>query len=168
VLPTVRAGTDGASVVGVIPASPSRASVPPRWFARLAWAVHRGIDDRSRGRRGLRRARPDREGYLCLATTGRDSGQPRRVLLAYLEDGPDLVTLAMNGWSPGEPAWWLDLLHQPEAVAQTADGPRPVRARAAEGAERERLWQRWRELDDHAARRPNPIAVVVLTPREAG
>ncbi|WP_114559980.1 nitroreductase/quinone reductase family protein [Desertihabitans aurantiacus] len=150
-------------------ADPSRVFVPPRWFVRLAWRVHRRIYAGSGGRRGLRRARPGREGYLCLVSTGRRSGQERRVLLAYLEDGPDLVTLAMNGWSEGEPAWWLNLLATPDAVVELVDGARPVRAHAATGAERERLWARWRELDekldDYAARRPGETAVVVLAPR---
>jgi hypothetical protein len=41
-------------------------------------------------------------------------------------------------------------------------------ARAALGDERDRLWQRWRELDanldSYAARRPHETAVVVLEP----
>jgi hypothetical protein len=44
-----------------------------------------------------------------------------------------------------------------------------VLGRAAVGQERERLWQRWRELDDnldgYATRRPQETAVVVLEPR---
>jgi F420H(2)-dependent quinone reductase len=44
-----------------------------------------------------------------------------------------------------------------------------VLGRAAVGGERERLWQRWREmdqnLDGYAARRPHETAVVVLQPR---
>jgi len=43
--------------------------------------------------------------------------------------------------------------------------------RPAVGGERERLWQRWRELDKnldiYAARRPRKTAVVVLEPRSA-
>ena len=41
--------------------------------------------------------------------------------------------------------------------------------RAAADEERERLWQRWRELDKnldgYASRRPQETAVVVLEPR---
>ncbi|MEV4282951.1 hypothetical protein [Actinoplanes xinjiangensis] len=48
-------------------------------------------------------------------------------------------------------------------------GERAVRARAAEGAEHERLWALWREtskdLDAFAAGRSTPTAVVVLEPR---
>lgn len=38
------------------------------------------------------------------------------MILGYLEDGPNLVTLAMNGWQEGHPAWWLNLRARPEAV----------------------------------------------------
>jgi deazaflavin-dependent oxidoreductase (nitroreductase family) len=78
--------------------------------------------------------------------------------------------MAMNGWGAGEPAWWLNLEDHPDAVVETRDGPRPVRARRAEGEERERLWARWAELDqnldEYAARRPTETAVVVLEPRD--
>lgn len=94
------------------------------------------------------------------------------MLVGYFEDGDNLVTMAMNGWGPAEPAWWLNLRSQPEATIQTKDGVRPVRARAARGAERQRLWARWAELDEHldeyAARRPDETAVVVFEPRRDG
>jgi hypothetical protein len=49
------------------------------------------------------------------------------------------------------------------------DGQRPVRARAATGDERARLWNRWREinarLDEYAAMRPAETAVIVLEPQ---
>jgi deazaflavin-dependent oxidoreductase (nitroreductase family) len=105
---------------------------------------------------------------MRLTTTGRRSGEDRNVILGYFEDGPNLVTMAMNGWAPREPAWWLNLQAHPEAVVETPGGTRRVRGRAAEGAERERLWDRWREydknLDEFAARRPTETAVVVLEP----
>lgn len=144
--------------------------VPPRWFVRIAWHGHRALYRVTGGRIGLRRARADRWGTMRLTTTGRRSGQERSVILAYLEDGPDLVTMAMNGWSDGEPAWWLNLQAHPDARVVTADGPRPVRARAAaEGEERDRLWSRWRgidpKLDAYAALRSTPTAVVIVEPR---
>ena len=91
------------------------------------------------------------------------------MVLGYVEDGRNLVTMAMNGWGPAEPAWWLNLQAHPDARAELRDGPRLVRGRAAVGEERERLWARWREidkdLDAYASRRPMPTAVVVLEPR---
>ena len=35
-------------------------------------------------------------------------------MVGYFEDGPNLVTMAMNGWADGEPAWWLNLQAHPE------------------------------------------------------
>ena len=143
--------------------------LPPRWFVRFAWVVHRAIYRFSGGRKGLWRPTVQRFGVFRLTTRGRRSGLERNVLLGYFEDGPNLVTLAMNGWGAGEPAWWLNLQADPVATVHLADGPRQVRCHAAEGAERDRLWQRWREfdskLDAFAALRPGPTAVVVLAPK---
>ena len=94
-------------------------------------------------------------------------------MLGYLEDGTDLVVLAMNGWGEGEPAWWLNLQAHPSATVHLPGSPaRQVTAHAAEGAERERLWDLWRtvtpELDEYAALRSTPTAVVVLGPDSEG
>jgi deazaflavin-dependent oxidoreductase (nitroreductase family) len=103
---------------------------------------------------------------MRVTTIGRRSGSERSVILGYLEDGPNLVTLAMNGWGEAEPAWWLNLQAHPGARVQLAHGTRDVVARAATGPERERLWDRWRSLDKNldafARRRPTQTAVVVL------
>ena len=142
--------------------------LPPRWFIVAAWHVHRGIYRRSGGRKGLWAPRPGKYGVLWLTTAGRRTGQPRGVLIGYFEDGPNLVSMAMNGWGAAEPAWWLNLQANPDAVVDLADGQRKVRGRAAVGEERERLWQRWRaidkNLDGFAALRPTETAVVVLEP----
>jgi len=91
------------------------------------------------------------------------------VIIAYLEDGPNLIAMAMNGWADGEPAWWLNLQAHPDVIVDLGDGRRTVRARAAEGDERSRLWARWRELntklDGYAALRSSETAVVILEPR---
>ena len=144
--------------------------LPPRWFMRAFWRVHRRIVRRSAGRRGLWVPSPGKWGALQLTTTGRRSGNPHSVIVGYYEDGPNLVTMAMNGWGAAEPAWWLNLQANPQAAVVLARGiRREVRGRPAIGEERERLWQRWRELDKdldaYAARRPKETAVVVLEPR---
>jgi F420H(2)-dependent quinone reductase len=145
-----------------------RPFLPPRWFIRLAWKVHRGIYRATGERRGLWLPRPGHEGMMRLTTVGRRSGQERSVILAYLQEGQDVFTLAMNGWGAPEPAWWLNLQAHPQATVRFADGTREVVAHTAAGAERDRLWDRWRELnqdlDDYASRRPTETAVVVLSP----
>jgi F420H(2)-dependent quinone reductase len=143
--------------------------LPPRWFIHLAWHTHRALYRVTRGRVGLWRARGNRWGTLRLTTIGRRSGRPRGVILGYLEDGDNVVTLAMNGWGKGEPAWWLNLQAHPDARIDLVDGPRTVHAHAATGDERARLWDRWRavdaNLDAYAALRPSETAVVVFEPQ---
>ena len=143
--------------------------LPPRWFITTFWRVHRRVVRSTGGRRGLWLPRPGKWGALRLTTTGRRSGERRSVIVGYYEDGPNLVTMAMNGWGAAEPAWWLNLQADPQAILELAGAVRrEVHARAAAGEERERLWQRWRELDRHldayAARRPRETAVVVFEP----
>lgn len=143
--------------------------LPPRWFIRIAWVVHRALYRITGGRKGLWRPRPDKWGTMRLRTIGRRTGREHAVIVGYFEDGPNFVTMAMNGWGGPEPAWWLNLQARSEIRVDTVDGPRIMRARAAVGEERERLWQRWRDLDAnldaYAARRPRETAVVVLEPR---
>lgn len=143
--------------------------MPPRWFVRLAWSLHRGLYRVTGGRFGLREAKPDKWGMFRMTVTGRKSGQPRSVILGYLPDGDNLVTLAMNGWAPPEPAWWLNLQANPDATVELGGETFAVRGRAAEGEERDRLWSLWRKddpnLDRFAALRPTETAVVVLEPQ---
>ncbi|MBL7258257.1 nitroreductase/quinone reductase family protein [Paractinoplanes lichenicola] len=145
--------------------------VPPRWVVRTAWAIHRGIYRVSGGRVGLSKPKPAKYGTLRLTTTGRRSGQPRSVLLAYYEDGPDLVLMSMNGWGEGHPAWWLNLRAQPDAIAEVDGVRREVRGRRTDSDERARLWERWhvydKRLDEWAALRDTEAVVIVLEPRPA-
>jgi len=148
---------------------------PPRFVARTFWVLHRALLRFSGGRIGLSQPKAGgRFGMMRLTTIGRRSGHPRVAIIGYFEDGPNLVTLAMNGWADKEPAWWLNLQAHPDTTVQLADGTRTVRARAAAGTERERLWASFRDyagwgddLEALNARRASERAVVVLEPRAA-
>ncbi len=145
--------------------------LPPRWFVRAFWFGHRRVYRLTGGRLGLWRPKKNRWGALRLNTIGRRSGREHSVMVGYFEDGPNLVTMAMNGWGKGEPAWWLNLQTHPEVSVDLPDGHRLVTGRAAQGAERERLWSRWqqidKDLDAYAELRMTETAVVVLEPRVA-
>jgi deazaflavin-dependent oxidoreductase (nitroreductase family) len=145
--------------------------LPPRWFIRGAWVVHRALYTVTGGRLGLGRPTEKTYGTLRLHTTGRRTGAERVAILGYFEDGPNLFTLAMNGWGDPEPAWWLNLQANPDATIDLSDGTRQVRARVATGEERSRLWsmmeQREPNLDGYAGRRSRETAVVVFEPRPA-
>ena len=146
--------------------------LPPVWFKHLFWRVHRVRQPPQRWsipvdpgqQAGLGRAAPHHH--------GRRSGHERSVIVGYIEDGPVPVVLAMNGWDEGHPAWWLNLEAHPDAVIRLPGRhERLVRAHAATGAERDRLWARWaavdEDLDDYAAMRSVETPIVVLEPRDA-
>jgi len=144
---------------------------PPPWFVHAAWRVHRVLYRLSGGRFVWTTSNKRGWGSMHLTTVGRKSGQERSVIIGYIEDGPNLVALAMNGWDEGRPAWWLNLEAHPDAVVRLADKqPRPVRARLAEGEERDRLWQQWVTADPRieafAGRRSTTTPVVVLEPSD--
>jgi deazaflavin-dependent oxidoreductase (nitroreductase family) len=144
--------------------------LPPAWFKHAFWRVHRALCRISGGRFLWTTASKRGWGALRLTTTGRRSRRARDVILGYLEDGPNLVVLAMNGWDEGHPAWWLNLEAHADAIVQLPrQEPRPVHARPAVGDERDRLWGRWAEVDDgldaYAAMRSVDTPVVVLEPR---
>jgi len=146
--------------------------LPPAWFKHAFWRVHRALHRVSRGRFLWTPASKRGWGALRLTTVGRKSGRDRDVIVGYIDDGDNVVVLAMNGWDDGHPAWWLNLEAHPDATIRLAHHrPRLVHAHAAEGDERDRLWQRWATidvgLDAYASGRSVTTPVVVLEPRAA-
>lgn len=91
-------------------------------------------------RLGLRGATADRFGTLRLRTMGRRTGEERQVIVGYLEEGSNLVLVAMNGWADTAPAWWLNLHAHPDATVDLPEGSREVTGRVANKDERLRLW----------------------------
>jgi F420H(2)-dependent quinone reductase len=145
--------------------------IPPRWFVHVAWRVHRLLYRLSGGRFLWTTSNKRGWGALRLTTVGRKSGQDRSVIVGYVEDGQNLVVLAMNGWGEGQPAWWLNLEAHPDAVVRLAgQQARPVRAHAVAGPERDRLWQSWvrvePKLDGYADQRSTETPVIVFEPRD--
>jgi F420H(2)-dependent quinone reductase len=146
----------------------------PRPLLQTFWTLHRAMYRVTRGRIGLQRPeRGAKFGMLRLHTVGRRSRKERVTMVGYFEDGSNLVTLAMNGWGKSEPAWWLNLQANPAATVDLSGGAREVRARAAAGAERDRLWATFRDypgwgsdIGALAAHRASETAIVVFEPTE--
>jgi deazaflavin-dependent oxidoreductase (nitroreductase family) len=106
--------------------------------------------------------------HLLLTVTGARSGLPRRVPLLYVPDGERYLVIGSNWGKPAHPAWSANLLANPEAVVNLSGREVAVRARLADGAERERLWAAstalWPAYDGYAARAGRPLRLFVLEP----
>ena len=89
----------------------------------------------------------------------------------YIEDRGACVVLASNGGAPYDPAWWLNLRADPDAVIEVRGARTRVRARQADAAEAERLYDRFVEMSRQYAtyrdRVGRPIPVVILEPLES-
>lgn len=79
---------------------------------------------------------------LLLDHLGAKSGRLRTTPLVYVRDGDDLVIVASKGGHPKHPAWFHNLMANPETTVQIGSERRPVRARPAGAQERGRLWEK--------------------------
>jgi deazaflavin-dependent oxidoreductase (nitroreductase family) len=96
---------------------------------------------------------------LLLTTTGTRTGQLRQSIVNYHRDGDDLVIAASKGGAPTHPAWFHNLVADPEVSIEVDNEVRRVRAEIAAGAERDRLWS------DHVALLPQFAAYPAKTER---
>ncbi|MER5453847.1 nitroreductase family deazaflavin-dependent oxidoreductase [Micromonospora sp. NPDC002389] len=103
---------------------------------------------------------------LLLTTRGRRSGALRRTALIYGRHGDAYVVVASQGGAPRHPAWYLNLLADPEAQVQVAAERFTARARTATPEEKARLWPDmvaiWPAYDDYQTKTDRDIPVVVL------
>ncbi|HKA67344.1 MAG TPA: nitroreductase family deazaflavin-dependent oxidoreductase [Solirubrobacterales bacterium] len=106
---------------------------------------------------------------LLLDHVGAKSGAKRTSPLLYVEDGEDVVVVASKGGFPKHPAWYHNLMANPDTTVQIGSELRPVHARVATAEERERLWpmavKAYPGYEDYQARTDREIPLVVLEPR---
>jgi deazaflavin-dependent oxidoreductase (nitroreductase family) len=107
---------------------------------------------------------------LLLDHVGAKSGTRRTSPLLYIRDGDDLVVVASKGGFPKNPAWYHNLMANPDTTVQVGSEHRAVHARVAKPDERERLWAKavkaYHGYEDYAARsKGREIPLVVLEPR---
>jgi deazaflavin-dependent oxidoreductase (nitroreductase family) len=108
---------------------------------------------------------------LLLHTVGARSGEPRLNPLAYQQlDGAYAVFGSFAG-APKNPAWFHNVVANPEVSIEVGTEKLAVRARVATGAERARIWAQ-QKLDqpgfaDYEAKTEREIPVVVLEPLAA-
>ena len=105
---------------------------------RLYWRLHKATYQLTGGRVGGRVVGLP---VLELTVVGRRSGQPRSVLLNYLDDPDGYVVVASNAGHDRDPAWWLNLKSEPAAAVRAAGDTVDVRAEEVRENEYGTLWQ---------------------------
>jgi F420H(2)-dependent quinone reductase len=132
---------------------------------RILGGTHKGIYRLTGGKVGGTFAKLP---VLLLTTTGRKSGQPRTQPLLYTQTGDGYAVIGSKGGAAQHPLWYLNLQANPRAEVTVGRETRQVRARDAEGEEREQLWRaladRYPGYDKYAQKTSRHIPVVVLEP----
>jgi deazaflavin-dependent oxidoreductase (nitroreductase family) len=106
---------------------------------------------------------------VCLVTAkGKRSGTPRTVALLYLAAGDDVVLVASKGGMSHHPAWYHNMMANPDVEVEIGRTTRRMRARRASDAEKAALWPRlvamYRDYDAYQARTTRDIPVLILSP----
>lgn len=79
---------------------------------------------------------------LLLHSKGHKSGEERVNPLVYQQVGDQWAVFASFAGAPTDPAWYRNLVAHPDTTIEIGTESVPVRARVAEGAERERIWEK--------------------------
>ena len=142
--------------------------MPSDLFLKNMNRVHRVIRGVSFGKLGWTAANMP---VLELTTTGRKSGEARTVLLTSpVQQGDSLVIIASKGGEPTHPAWYLNLVADPNVTVTTEHETKAMLARVADGDERAELWpkvvQAARNYADYQKKTDREIPVVILDPAE--
>lgn len=105
---------------------------------------------------------------ISLTTTGRRSGESRKVPLFAFDDRQRLVIVGSRGGSAKDPAWARNLRADPRAVVTKGDEEWAVRAYEVDGEERERLWRlvsgEFPLYESYRRRTTRTIPIFVLEP----
>ena len=77
---------------------------------------------------------------------GAKTGVERVSPLVYQPVGEGFAVFGSKGGAPTHPHWYLNLVAHPDTVVEVGADTIPVRARVAEGEERETNWSKQKEL----------------------
>jgi deazaflavin-dependent oxidoreductase (nitroreductase family) len=79
---------------------------------------------------------------ILLYTKGKLSGKIRRVPIAHLPDGDDLIVIASKGGAPQHPSWFFNLKADPQVWVRYKASFFEARAEILQGEEYETMWAR--------------------------
>lgn len=127
-----------------------------------------GTIDEFRANRGQVGGRFRGAPLLLLHTVGARSGEARVNPMMYLPDGGRYVVFASKGGSDTSPAWYHNLLANPDVVVEVGDQTLHVHADEMRGTERDDLFSRQASLYPgfarYQSRTARTIPVIALTP----
>ena len=106
---------------------------------------------------------------VLLHHHGAKSGTERVNPLMYQQVGGSYAIFASAGGGPRDPQWFRNLVAHPEVKLEVGTSTVQVRARVAEGDERESIWETQKERYPQFAEyekntAPRVIPVIVLDP----
>lgn len=140
------------------------------YLGRRSTRVHVALYRRSGGRIGASLPGWPGAKVALVDHRGARSGTARTSPLMYHADGETIAVVASKAGQPTNPAWFHNLMANPETTVQIGGEVRPVRARLATESERERLWPEFQAFYPGYATfreraRPRVIPIVLLEPR---
>jgi deazaflavin-dependent oxidoreductase (nitroreductase family) len=140
-------------------------NTPGRWLARrVAPRVDRPLLRVSRGRLSSAMVTPE----LLLVTVGAKTGRRRTTPLTYFSDAGRVVVVASNYGGSRHPAWYYNVLANPQVEISAGGYTGTFLGREVSGAERDRLWNLAKDFipsyaDYERLARGRTIPVLVFT-----
>jgi deazaflavin-dependent oxidoreductase (nitroreductase family) len=140
------------------------------YLGKRSTKVHVALYRRSGGRIGAEVPGFPGAKMALVDHRGAKTGTARTSPLMYFRDGEAVAVVASKAGQPTNPAWFHNLMANPETTVQIGADVRPVRARLATDEESERLWPefqaRYPGYETYRERaRPRVIPIVLLEPR---
>ncbi|TMG54915.1 MAG: nitroreductase family deazaflavin-dependent oxidoreductase [Chloroflexi bacterium] len=111
------------------------------------------------------------DNLLLLTTTGARTGERRTNPVAFHRQGDRYVIAATKGGAPSHPAWYHNLVKDPNVTIEVGTEKFPARATVVKGAERDRLYETHASampqlgFREYPKRTKRVIPVIVLEPK---
>ena len=133
-----------------------------RWVSKLQVSVYR--------KSGCRLMNKFIGGFpICVVTTtGAKSGEPRAIPLIHLPHGENKLLVASQGGMPGNPAWYYNVVANPEVKILVDGLERTYQVRRVSDEEKAALWPHllslYPDFDQYQARTHRNIPVFSCVP----
>jgi deazaflavin-dependent oxidoreductase (nitroreductase family) len=142
------------------------------YLGRRSGKIHAALYRRTGGRMGGHLPGWPEARIVLVDHIGAKSGAERKSPLMYHDDGDVIAVVASKAGEPTHPAWFHNLMANPETTIQIGSEVREVRARVATDKEHDRLWPEflafypgYEFFQNRAKASGRTIHIVILEPR---